>query len=101
MGDGELDVAVFRLDLESDARRAFVLEFLVRRFPFAYEAARRIADEDFVIVRREAAGGGSGQAGNLPAAQHGIELGCLFTAAGSDLGILARASEQLAARFKR
>jgi len=29
-----------------------------------------------------------------------IELGCTFTAVGSDLGILARTSEQLAARFK-
>ncbi|MDQ4060563.1 MAG: HpcH/HpaI aldolase/citrate lyase family protein [Pseudomonadota bacterium] len=29
-----------------------------------------------------------------------IELGCLFTAVGSDVGILARATEQLAARFK-
>lgn len=33
-------------------------------------------------------------------AQRYIELGCVFTAVGSDLGILARASEQLAARFK-
>jgi len=29
-----------------------------------------------------------------------IELGCTFTAVGSDLGILARTSEQLAAKFK-
>ena len=29
-----------------------------------------------------------------------IELGTLFTAVGSDLGILARGSEQLAAKFK-
>ena len=29
-----------------------------------------------------------------------IELGCTFTAVGSDLGILARGSEQLAARFR-
>ncbi|WP_431857441.1 aldolase/citrate lyase family protein [Azospirillum sp.] len=29
-----------------------------------------------------------------------IELGCTFTAVGSDLGILARVSEQLAAKFK-
>ncbi|WP_207486027.1 aldolase/citrate lyase family protein [Arenibaculum pallidiluteum] len=29
-----------------------------------------------------------------------IELGCLFTAVGSDVGILARNAEQLAARFK-
>ena len=29
-----------------------------------------------------------------------IELGCSFTAVGSDLGLLARGSEQLAAKFK-
>ena len=34
-------------------------------------------------------------------ARHYIELGCLFTAVGSDLGLLARGSEQLAAKFKR
>ena len=33
-------------------------------------------------------------------AHHYIDLGCVFTAVGSDLGILARMSEQLAARFK-
>ena len=29
-----------------------------------------------------------------------IEKGCLFTAVGADLGILARGSEQLAAKFR-
>jgi 4-hydroxy-2-oxoheptanedioate aldolase len=29
-----------------------------------------------------------------------IELGCLFTAVGADVSILARGAEQLAARFK-
>jgi 4-hydroxy-2-oxoheptanedioate aldolase len=29
-----------------------------------------------------------------------IELGCLFTAVGSDVGILGRGAEQLAGRFK-
>jgi 4-hydroxy-2-oxoheptanedioate aldolase len=29
-----------------------------------------------------------------------MALGCLFTAVGSDSGILARGSEQLAAKFK-
>jgi 4-hydroxy-2-oxoheptanedioate aldolase len=29
-----------------------------------------------------------------------IERGCLFTAVGTDSGILARGSEQLAAKFK-
>jgi 4-hydroxy-2-oxoheptanedioate aldolase len=33
-------------------------------------------------------------------AHHYIELGCLFTAVGSDLGILARGAEQLAAKFQ-
>lgn len=49
------------------------------------------------------------QAAGLPAgiltpdealARHYIELGCLFTAVGSDLGLLARGSEQLAQKFK-
>ncbi|MFL5332370.1 MAG: aldolase/citrate lyase family protein [Geminicoccaceae bacterium] len=47
-------------------------------------------------------------AGNAPGiltgdealARRCIELGCLFTAVGSDSGILARASEQLAAKFR-
>ena len=30
-----------------------------------------------------------------------IELGCLFTAVGSDVGILARGADQLAARFRQ
>jgi 4-hydroxy-2-oxoheptanedioate aldolase len=46
--------------------------------------------------------------GNIPGiltgdetfARRSIELGCLFTAVGSDTGLLARGSEQLAARFK-
>ena len=29
-----------------------------------------------------------------------LELGCLFVAVGSDIGVLARNAEQLAARFK-
>lgn len=33
-------------------------------------------------------------------ARHYIELGCLFTAVGSDLGLLARGSEQLVQKFK-
>jgi 4-hydroxy-2-oxoheptanedioate aldolase len=33
-------------------------------------------------------------------ARHYIDVGCVFTAVGSDLGILARMTEQLAARFK-
>lgn len=38
--------------------------------------------------------------GNETLARRYIELGCLFTAVGADVGILARGSEQLAARFK-
>jgi 4-hydroxy-2-oxoheptanedioate aldolase len=38
--------------------------------------------------------------GDEKLARRYIELGCLFTAVGSDIGILARGSEQLAARFK-
>jgi 4-hydroxy-2-oxoheptanedioate aldolase len=37
---------------------------------------------------------------NEAQARRYIELGCLFTAVGSDLGILARGSEQLAAKFR-
>ncbi len=33
-------------------------------------------------------------------ARHYIEPGCTFTAVGSDIGLLARNAEQLAARFK-
>ncbi len=33
-------------------------------------------------------------------ARHYVEQGCLFVAVGSDLGLLARGSEQLAAKFK-
>ena len=38
--------------------------------------------------------------GNEKMAQHYIEAGCLFTAVGSDVGILANGLEQLAMRFK-
>ena len=48
-------------------------------------------------------------AGNIPGillvdeklAHRAIELGCLFTAVGADIGILARGAEQLAQRFKQ
>jgi 4-hydroxy-2-oxoheptanedioate aldolase len=47
-------------------------------------------------------------AGNVPGiltpdeqlARRYLDLGCLFTAVGSDVGLLARGSEQLAGRFK-
>jgi 4-hydroxy-2-oxoheptanedioate aldolase len=35
-----------------------------------------------------------------PDARRYLEMGCLFVAVGSDVGILARHSEALAARFK-
>ena len=38
--------------------------------------------------------------GDEKLARRFIDAGCLFTAVGSDIGILARHSEQLAARFK-
>jgi len=38
--------------------------------------------------------------GDEALARHYIDLGCLFTAVGSDIGLLARNAEQLAARFK-
>ena len=38
--------------------------------------------------------------GDETLARRYIELGCLFTAVGADIGILARGSEQLAAKFK-
>jgi 4-hydroxy-2-oxoheptanedioate aldolase len=48
-------------------------------------------------------------AGNIPGiliadeklARRYLELGCLFTAVGADIGILARGAEQLAQRFKK
>ena len=39
--------------------------------------------------------------GNEALAHRYLELGCLFTAVGSDLGILVQGSERLAARFKQ
>ena len=38
--------------------------------------------------------------GDEALARRFIERGCLFTAVGSDVGLLARTSEQLAARFR-
>ena len=48
-------------------------------------------------------------AGNIPGillvdeklAHRYVELGCLFTAVGADIQILARGAEQLAQRFKK
>ena len=38
--------------------------------------------------------------GDEKLARRYVELGCLFTAVGADVAILARHAEQLAARFK-
>jgi 4-hydroxy-2-oxoheptanedioate aldolase len=60
-----------------------------------------IAAIDDAIGRIRACGSVAGiLTGNEQFARHFIEQGCLFTAVGSDVGILAQASEQLAARFK-
>jgi 4-hydroxy-2-oxoheptanedioate aldolase len=53
------------------------------------------------IRRVKAAGSIPGILTNVEAlARRYIELGCLFTAVGADIGILARGAEQLALRFK-
>src|SRR5215212_10000157 len=53
------------------------------------------------IARIKACGKAPGiLTGDEKLARRYIELGCLFTAVGADLAILARGSEQLAARFK-
>jgi 4-hydroxy-2-oxoheptanedioate aldolase len=38
--------------------------------------------------------------GDAELAQHYIDRGCLFAAVGSDIGVLARGADQLAAKFK-
>jgi 4-hydroxy-2-oxoheptanedioate aldolase len=38
--------------------------------------------------------------GDLQLAQHYIELGCLFAAVGSDIGLLANGAELLARTFR-
>ena len=59
----------------------------------------KAAIED-AIARIRAAGGIAGiLTPDEQFARHCLELGCLFTAVGSDVGILARGTEQLAARF--
>jgi 4-hydroxy-2-oxoheptanedioate aldolase len=53
------------------------------------------------IVRIRAAGSVAGiLTGDETLARRYIELGCGYVAVGSDIGILARGSEQLAAKFK-
>jgi 4-hydroxy-2-oxoheptanedioate aldolase len=53
------------------------------------------------IKRIRAAGSHAGiLTGDEKLARHYLELGCLFTAVGSDIGMLARGTEALASRFK-
>jgi 4-hydroxy-2-oxoheptanedioate aldolase len=53
-------------------------------------------------TRIRAAGKAAGMlTGNLDDVEPLIEMGFNFTAVGSDVGILARGAEQLAARFKK
>jgi 4-hydroxy-2-oxoheptanedioate aldolase len=53
------------------------------------------------IRRIKAAGAAPGiLTGDAELAQHYIELGCLFAAVGSDIGLLANGAEQLAAKFR-
>jgi 4-hydroxy-2-oxoheptanedioate aldolase len=54
-----------------------------------------------MIARIKAAGCAPGiLTGDPELAQRYIELGCLFAAVGSDIGLLARGADQLAARFR-
>jgi 4-hydroxy-2-oxoheptanedioate aldolase len=56
---------------------------------------------DAAIARIQATGKFAGILASVEAdARHWLELGCRFVAVGSDVGLLARQSEALAARFK-
>jgi 4-hydroxy-2-oxoheptanedioate aldolase len=56
---------------------------------------------DDMILRIKDAGSAPGiLTGDPELAQHYIELGCLFAAVGSDIGLLARGADQLAAKFR-
>jgi 4-hydroxy-2-oxoheptanedioate aldolase len=56
---------------------------------------------DDMIPRIKKAGAAPGiLTGDVELAQHYIDLGCLFAAVGSDIGLLARGADQLAAKFK-
>jgi 4-hydroxy-2-oxoheptanedioate aldolase len=56
---------------------------------------------DDMIVRIKDAGSAPGiLSGDPELAQHYIERGCLFAAVGNDVGLLARAADQLAAKFR-
>ena len=56
---------------------------------------------DDMIPRIRSAGCAPGiLTGDAELAQHYIDLGCLFAAVGSDIGLLARGADQLVAKFK-
>jgi 4-hydroxy-2-oxoheptanedioate aldolase len=56
---------------------------------------------DDAIERIRACGNAAGiLTGDETLARHFIEKGCVFTAVGSDVGLLVRSSEQLAGKFK-
>ncbi len=66
----------------------------------ANPAVTPLIDEGLRRIRRAGKAPGI-LTGNEQLAQHYIELGCLFTAVGADVGILARGADALAARFKK
>jgi 4-hydroxy-2-oxoheptanedioate aldolase len=56
---------------------------------------------DDMILRIKRAGSAPGiLTGDADLAQRYIDLGCLFAAVGSDVGLLARGADQLAAKFR-
>ena len=72
---------------------------LSRRSRATRRCRRSIED---AIARIRACGNAPGiLTGDETLARRCIELGCLFTAVGADVGILVRGSEQLAAKFKQ
>lgn len=59
-----------------------------------------VIGEAIKTIRKAGANAGI-LAGDEKLARHYVELGCLFTAVGSDVGMLARGTEALANRFKK
>jgi len=81
IGPGDLSAALGHLgDIKRDQVQTAVEESIGRIVAAGKPAGILIGDE--ALARRY------------------IELGCTFTAVGSDIGLLARNAEQLAARFK-
>jgi 4-hydroxy-2-oxoheptanedioate aldolase len=81
IGPGDLSAALGHLDDQHHPEVRRVIEDAIRRI-VACGNAPGILTGDEAFARRC------------------IELGCLFTAVGSDSGLLARASEQIARKFK-